>query len=177
MSEQQVNRGVIDQLTVRINRKTIQGGLTNEEFGNNLNDWRLQHHIPTRYVCIWKRYRELGRDAKFSDIISKECDNKAEGKKMTGGVTLCPSRDTGANRSFNNDNLCSCFDTNSHYYLYDRCNITDTTLDFTILWVPINTIRDWYDRCGSNGKITGPRLGTLLREYTFNDTFIDRSNL
>jgi len=165
----------LERLTVKINRRNIQGGLNNIEFGNNLKDWRLQHHIPTRYVCGWKNYRELGRDSRFSDIVSNITPQQAEGKKMTGGLMLCPSRDTGANRSFNDANLCECFDINTHYYLYDRSNITDTTLDFNILWVPIDTIRNWYSRFGKSGKISERNLKTLLSEHTFDDTFIDRS--
>ena len=75
------NINSFDKLIVRISKKSLQGGLTSEEFGNNFDDWRLQHHIPTRYVCAWKNYRELNRDTKFSDIISNDCNDKAEGKK------------------------------------------------------------------------------------------------
>ena len=36
----------IDLLKVKLPRKTLQCGLSNEEFGENITDWRLQHHIP-----------------------------------------------------------------------------------------------------------------------------------
>jgi len=167
---------VIPKLTIKINRQYIQGGLTNEEFGNHLEDWRLQHHFSTRYVCYWQDYRELERDARFSDIISNNNNNKAEGKNMTKGVTLCPSSNTGVGRSFNNENLCECFNINTHYYLYHRNNITDTTLDIIILWIPIATIRNWYSRFGRKGKISERNLNTLLSEHTFMDSFIDKSS-
>ena len=103
----------IDRLYVTVPRLYIQGGNTNEDFGKNIYDWRLQHHYPTTYVCNWKKYEN--KDEKFYDIMNVE-GKKAEGKNMTDGITLTPSRDTGANRKFDEENLNKCLNTNNHYF-------------------------------------------------------------
>jgi hypothetical protein len=169
----------IEQLTVKINRKTIQGGLTNEEFDeHDLIDWRLQHNFPTNYVKIWKGYEKVGDDSKFTDIRSKEDPTlKAEGKKMTGGVTLSPSRDTGAGRSFNEDNLNQCFEMNNHYFLYDRGNIDEITIEFIIYWISIDIIKKWYEESGNRkGVISFKKLKNHIDKSEIVATCMDRSS-
>ena len=61
----------IDVLEITLLRETIQGGLNNDEFGDNIEDWRLQHHYPTEYVKSWKDYDTAGRDSKYTDLCSK----------------------------------------------------------------------------------------------------------
>lgn len=168
----------IDKLTIKIPRKLIQGGLTNEEFDPKcLRDWRLQHHIPTNYAMKWKNFEKVGNDSKFTDIRSKmDKTIKAEGKKLTGGVVLCPSRDTGANRQFNQNNLDECFEINSFYFLYDRENITNETIDFIVYWIPIDIIKKWYCEYGNGkGKITFTNLKKCFENIKFNETNWDRT--
>ena len=52
-----------------------------DEFGDNIEDWRLQHHYPTEYVKSWKDYDTAGRDSKYTDLCSK-CDNRFFNTKM-----------------------------------------------------------------------------------------------
>ena len=168
----------IEQLTVIISRSSIQGGLANEEFDeHDLIDWRLQHQYPTNYVKIWKNYEKVGDDSKFTDIRSKDNPvDKAEGKKMTGGVTLSPSRDTGAGREFNESNLNQCFEINKHYYLYDRGNINDETITFIVYWIPIDIIKKWYHESGNKkGKITEKKLKEYINKCNISETIWDRS--
>ena len=173
------DKDFIDRLTIKLSRTTIQGGLKNEEFdSHNLTDWRLQHHIATDYIKLWKNYGKVSDDSKFTDIQSINDPNlKAEGKKMTDGVSLCPSRDTGANRSFSEENLQKCLEINDHYYLYDRGEITDTTIEFIIYWIPINLIKLWYLKRGNKkGKITGKNIQICIENCIINDTKWDRTN-
>ena len=168
----------IDCLKVTIPRSSIQGGLTNEELDeNNLKDWRCQHHITTDYVKLWKNYKTVGKDSKFTDIESiEDPSKKAEGKKLTSGVTLSPSVDTGANRSFNQLKLEKCFEINSHYYLYDRGEITDTTIEFLIYWIPINIIKSWYVNYGNRkGKISKLNIDKCIKSCEINYTEWNRS--
>lgn len=166
----------IEKLKVTISRNSIQGGLTNEEFDpKELEDWRLQHHIPTRYTKIWKKLRTIKRDSKFSDLVDND-GNKSEGKKFTKEVALCPSRDQGAGRSFNQENLDTCLSQNSHYFLYDRGEITDTTINFNIYWIPIKDINIWYTKYGNGrGKISEKNIRKCLEEYEIIETYWDRS--
>ena len=166
----------IQKLRITISRASIQGGMTNEEYGSNdLHDWRLQHHIPTSYTKIWKNLKTIKRDSKFSDLVDSE-GNKSEGKKFTKEVALCPSRDQGAGRSFNQDNLDTCLSQNSHYFLYDRGEITDTTIDFNVYWIPIKDIIDWYKKLGNGkGKITEKNIRICLKDYEIKETFWDKS--
>ena len=167
----------IEKLNVIISRSSIQGGLTNGEYDeHDLKDWRLQHQYPTNYVKKWKNYEKVGDDSKFTDIKSKENpENKAEGKKMTGGVTLSPSRDTGAGRSFNEINLNECFNINKHYYLYDRGDINDETITFIIYWIPIDIIKKWYNESGNKkGKITEKKLKEHINKCDISETIWDR---
>ena len=170
----------ISKLNLKIHRKYLQGGLTNTEYDvKNLTDWRLQHHIITDYVKIWKNYEKVGNDSKFTDIQSKnDTTMKAEGKKMTDGVTLCPSRDVGAGRKFNNENLQECFSINKHYFLYDRKNINDEFIEFTVYWIPIDIIQKWYNENGnSKGKISKNNLLKCLNSSLITDeTYIEKQN-
>jgi len=164
----------IEVLKIKLLRKTIQGGLNNTEFGNNIDDWRLQHHWPTEYVKSWKNYRSVGRDSKFTDLCSSCGKFYAEGKKITKSVKLCPSRDTGANRSFNQSNLDACFEKNSHYFLYER-EYDELTITFTVYWIPIEYIREWYSVSGnSKGSITEKKMKVHLNDCEISTTIIDK---
>lgn len=166
----------IDVLEITLRRETIQGGLNNDEFGDNIEDWRLQHHFPTEYVKSWKGYDTAGRDSKYTDLCSK-CDNRffAEGKKLTGSVKLCPSSDTGAGRSFNQVNLDACFEKNNHYFLYER-NYDEEKITFIVYWIPIEYIREWYSISGnSKGSITERKLKNHIGSCKISKTIIDKS--
>jgi len=168
----------VDCLIVKVSRQTIQGGLTNDEYDDHdLTDWRLQHHYPTNYVKALKKYEKVGDDSKFTDIQSIE-DNrfKAEGKKMTKNVMLCPSRDTGVGRSFNEENLNKCFEINKHYFLYRRGDINETTVEFIIYWIPIEYIKEWYFISGNKkGSITESKIQNHINECEINTINWDRS--
>lgn len=167
----------LEVLKVILPRSLIQGGLDNNQFGDNINDWRLQHHLPTEYLKIWKDYDSIGRDSKFTDVKSKNGNFYAEGKKITKAVNLCPSRDTGAGRSFNQSNLEACFEQNSHYFLYDR-KYNEQTITFIVYWVPIEYIREWYSISGnSKGSITEKKLKVHINECELSTTIIDKTKL
>ena len=164
----------IEKLSVTLPRKYIQGGLSNEEYDeHHLTDWRLQHHIVTDYFKKWQNYEKQGDDSKFTDCQSKDDKTKkAEGKSIKKtGVTFSPSVDVGANRAFNEDNLKECFKLNSHYYLYDRGLITETSIEFIIYMVPIELINEWYSRCGNRkGTITKRNIYKCIGQCEFDET-------
>jgi hypothetical protein len=167
----------LDVLSIKLPRSLIQGGLDNNQFGDNINDWRLQHHWPTEYFKIWKGYDSIRRDSKFTDVKSNNGNFYAEGKKITKAVNLCPSRDTGSGRSFNQSNLEACFKKNSHYFLYDR-EYNEKTITFIVYWVPIEYIREWYSISGnSKGKITEKKLKVHINECELSTTIIDKTKL
>ena len=141
----------ITKLNLVIPRNKIQGGLTNTQFGTNIQDWRLQHAFMTEYTKAWKNLRDVGKDSKFTDIMG--IGVYAEGKKMCinkGGITLKPSIDTGGGRSFNPKNLEKCFNLNHFYYLYNRERIDDINVYFSIYWIPTDIIRKIYKKYGNN---------------------------
>ena len=166
----------IDLLKVKLLRKNLQCGLSNEEFGENITDWRLQHHIPTQYAKRWKNYKSTRRDSKYTDLVS-ECGNYfAEGKKLTGAACFCPSSDTGAGRLFNQENLESCFRKNSYYFLYDR-EYDEEYITFLIYWIPTEYIREWYTISGnSKGSITQRKLITHINTCEISETLYDITN-
>ena len=163
----------LQKLRLILNRKFIQGGLSNEEYDeHNLHDWRLQHHIVTDYFKKWQNYDKQGDDSKFTDCKSIiEPNKKAEGKPIRKeGVNFTPSVNVGGGRKFNEDNLKNCFKINSHYYLYDRGVITDTTIEFIIYMVPIEIIKMWYNTCGNGkGKISKKKILNCINEVKFNE--------
>lgn len=165
---------IIKNLSVTVARKCIQGGLSNKDYDqHNLYDWRLQHHYVTDYFKMWQNYDKQGDDSKFTDCQSKDDKNKkAEGKPIRkDGVTLSPSVDNGAGRKFNGDNLNTCFELNSHYYLYDRGAITDTAIEFIIYMVPIHLIKEWYVRYGNcKGKISKKNIDKCIGQCEFDKT-------
>tara|TARA_B110000259_G_C14002085_1_gene396619 strand:+ start:120 stop:746 length:627 start_codon:yes stop_codon:yes gene_type:complete len=173
-SKPTIKKRSIDRLTVRVSRKFIQGGLSNDDFDeDNLNDWRLQHHYATDYYKKWKHYVTVGKDSKFTDCKSKtDSDKKSEGKSIKKtGVTLAPSVDVGAGRKFNEENLNNCFDINSHYYLYDRGIITDTTIEFVIYHIPTSIIKKWYNRYGNcKGNISRKKIYECINDRKINST-------
>lgn len=166
----------IDLLKVKLPRKTLQCGLSNEEFGENITDWRLQHHIPTHYVKRWKHYKSTRRDSKYTDLVS-ECGNYfAEGKKLTGTATFCPSCDTGSGRSFNQTNLETCFNKNTYYFLYDR-EYDEEYITFLIYWIPTEYIKEWYTISGnSKGSITQKKLIAHINTCEISETLYDKTN-
>ena len=163
----------LQKLRLILNRKFIQGGLSNEEYDeHNLYDWRLQHHIVTDYFKKWQNYDKQSDDSKFTDCKSNiEPNKKAEGKPIRkDGVNFTPSVDVGAGRKFNEDNLKNCFKINSHYYLYDRGVITDTTIEFIIYMVPIEIIKMWYNTYGNGkGKISKKNILNCINKVKFNE--------
>lgn len=165
----------IDVVKIILLRKTIQAGLNNDQYGDNIEDWRLQHHIPTEYVKLEKGYDTAGKDSKYTDLRSSCGKFYAEGKKLTGSVKLCPSSDTGAGRSFNQDNLDACFKKNNHYFLYER-NYDEEKITFTVYWIPIEYIREWYSVSGnSKGSITEKKLKVHINECEISTTIIDKT--
>lgn len=149
----------IQKLVLKIQRSSIQGGIPNESYPENLlRDSRLTNHIPTHAVMVWKNCKSAGKDSKFTDISGTSFF--AEGKciNQTRGVCLRPSVDTGSGRGFHQENLDACFAKNSFYFLYETTVITDTTVQFDIYWVPIAVICQWYSEKGNKGTITYPRL-------------------
>ena len=168
----------LDKLSVKIPRKYIQGGLSNEQYEeDNLYDWRLQHHLTTDYFKRWKNYETCGVDSKNTDCRSKEDQNKkAEGKCINKkkGVNFNPSSNTGVGRKFNDDDLKRCFEINSDYYLYDRGVITNNTIEFIIYMVPIEIIKEWYKNYGNKkGIISYNNIKSCLYTCTFNETHMD----
>jgi hypothetical protein len=164
-----VNRMEIERLVLTIARTTIQAGIPNEEYPvSYLYDSRLTHHIPTHFAMKWKGYEKLkNSDSKFFDCVSSENkEKKAEGKVINKkrGVNLSPSRDTGANRKFSQKNLDDCFEINSYYFLYETVEHTDLTLTFHIYWVPVHTIKEWYDTHGRNGTISYNNIKACITE-------------
>lgn len=165
----------IEVLKIKLPRETIQGGLSNSEFGNNINDWRLQYHLPTAYVQSWKNYKPVGRDSKFTDLQSQCGKFYAEGKKITGSVKLCPSRDTGVGRSFNQSNLEACFEKNNHYFLYGR-EYDELTITFIVYWIPTKYIREWYSISGnSKGSIPEKKIKVHINNCEISTTIIDKT--
>jgi hypothetical protein len=144
---------LVEKLRLGIPRAGLQAGFSNSEYPERmLRDSRLTHHIPTLSIMRLKNLQSAGRDSKFTDLIGP--DGKfAEGKNIKKGkpLTLKPSVDTGGGRGFRQENLDQCFSKNSHYFLYETTTITETTVTFEIYWVPINIIREWYEKSG-NGK-------------------------
>lgn len=143
---------VIEKHVLHINRRLVQGGFSNDEYPiDYLKDYRKMHHYPSLAICKLKNFTLKLKDTKFYDAVNEETNEKAEGKNCGGSVSFVPSRDTGANRTFNEENLKKCFETNRYYFLYAVHEITDTYVTFYIYWVPIHIICEWYEKFG-NGK-------------------------
>jgi hypothetical protein len=156
---------------LKISRKCIQGGFSNEQYPEKfLRDYRLLHHYPSLAICAKFGCRLNNNDSKFYDAIN-ERDEKAEGKTCANGVTFTPSRDTGANRAFNADNLEQCFTINSYYFLYEVSKIDREYVTFDIYWVPISIIRSWYEQFGNkHGRITKTNWVKCLSQCEFEQT-------
>jgi hypothetical protein len=151
-------------------RKNLQGGISNDEFDiKDLLDWRFLHNHPTYAVKRWKDYESFRRDAKHTDLRSRENTNVfAEGKNISKDLNLNPSVSVGAGRTFDAGKLEECLSKNSHYFLYrlKEGSLDDMSLTIEIFWVPIDVIRKWYSANG-NGKgiINGAKLTHCLNQY------------
>jgi len=157
---------MIEKLIYKILRSSIQGESSNEEYPESLlRDYRLMYQHPTLKVKKWKNFESAGRDSKFTDL--KKDDIFAEGKCISKdrGVTFKPSVDTGANRSFSQENLEKCFEKNAFYFLYEICEITDIDVTFEIYWIPILIIKDIYNKFGKNGSISYNKFKTCISQY------------
>lgn len=160
-------RNKIEKLVLKIARSTLQGGIPNDRYPEKLlRDSRLTNHIPTDAVMVWKNFVSAGDDSKFTDLKSRTEDIFAEGKCInpSRGVCLRPSVDTGGGRGFHQENLDACFAKNSFYFLYETTEITATTLQFDIYWVPIPVICQWYSEKGNKGTITYSKLKACISQ-------------
>lgn len=140
-----------DLLILNISRLLIQGGLTNEQYGKI--DYRLLHVFPTAYTKKWKECKDVGSDSKFTDIQNNNND-KAEGKRIKNKqnfIDITPSRDTGADRKFNNERLQEALTLNKAYYFYEAEFKCKDIITFKIYWCPIDIIKKVYEEKG-NGK-------------------------
>ncbi len=155
-----------DLLIVNVPRCMIQGGLTNDEYGKI--DYRLLHNYLTGYAKKWKGCQDVGADSKFTDI----CNGNfySEGKRIhpKDYIDIKPSRDTGANRKFNKDNLEKALDKNDAYYYYDAEFINDHQIRFKIYWCPIRIVKHVYSNKG-NGKGRINQVKKNLIEPYFNN--------
>jgi len=155
-----------DLLIVNVPRCMIQGGLTNDEYGKI--DYRLLHNYLTGYAKKWKGCQDVGADSKFTDI----CNGNfySEGKRIhpKDYIDITPSRDTGANRKFNKDNLEKALDKNDAYYYYDAEFINDHQIRFKIYWCPIRIVKHVYSNKG-NGKGRINQVKKNLIEPYFNN--------
>lgn len=161
----------IEKLTLTIQRSTIQAGIPNDRYSEELlRDSRLTHHISTDAVVTWKNFVKMGRDSKFTDSTSDGLF--AEGKTINpkSGVNLAPSVDTGGGRKFRQENLDACFEKNTFYFLYETTIITNTTVQFDIYWVPISVIRDWYSKYGKRGRISYSKFKACISECEIEHT-------
>jgi len=146
---------MVEKFVHTILRSSIQGGIPNERYPESLlRNSRLTHHIPTDAIKVLKNYEDDGTDSPYTDITKDGIC--AEGKTVNPktGVNLSPSRDTGANRSFSQENLNKCFEKNSFYFLYETTIITATHVTFEIYWIPIAIVRDMYEKHGKKGRVT-----------------------
>ena len=160
----------ISRHTLRVARNTLQGGIPNDRYPvEYLTNYRLIYVHPTDAILNLKGFTLATNDAHFYDAYRG--DEKAEGKCISkAGVNFNPSKNTGAGRSFSQADLDLCFDTNQFYFLYEVVGFDDVYLNFNIYWVPIATIRDWYNRRGNKGKITLLRVRQCLAEVEFEQT-------
>jgi len=146
----------IQKLVLIIQRSSIQAGIPNERYPEKLlRDSRLTYHIPTDAVMVWKNFISAGNDSKFTDLKSRTEEVFAEGKciSLVSGTNFKPSVDTGGGREFQQENLQACFAKNSFYFLYETTEITATTVQFDIYWVPISMICEWFSKHGTKGGV------------------------
>ena len=149
----------IQTFRVRIERESVQAGLTNEEFGkDDYNDYRMFLRYATKYSSkICPSLEDPKKDSKFHDLVCKETGKKLEGKKLKHGEGVCfaPSVDVGAGRKVNKENIQKCFEMNSSYYLYTTTDLDDKFWELTIRWVSIELIKPWYEKyANASGNIT-----------------------
>jgi hypothetical protein len=144
--------------TLRVSRKTIQGGIPNDRYpAEYLTNYRLIYIHPTDAILLQMGYTLATGDAHFYDAVCG--DSKAEGKCINkSGVNFNPSKNTGAGRGFVQEDLDTCFTTNTFYFLYEVTGYDEEYLTFAIYWVPIEVIRKWYAEWGNKGKITHKRF-------------------
>jgi hypothetical protein len=148
----------IHKHVLRVARKTLQGGIPNDRYPKEyLTNFRLIYVHPTDAILTLKGFALATNDAHFYDAVCG--DQKAEGKCVNKtGVNFNPSKNTGAGRSFKQDDLDKCFEINHFYFLYEVEGYDEVYLTFNIYWVPIATVREWYGAYGSQGKITLKRF-------------------
>ena len=149
----------IQTFRLRIERESVQGGLTNEEFGkDDYNDYRFVHRYATKYfIRICPGLEDPKRDSKFHDAVETNTGKKFEGKKLKQGDGVCfaPSVNIGAGRKMDKANIQKCFEMNSYYYLYTTTGLDDKVWELTIRLVPIELIKVWYGKyANASGTIT-----------------------
>lgn len=158
----------IHRHVLNVSRAFVQFGIPNERYpASKLYNYRLTYHCPTDAILTLKNFRELEKDAKFTDAQSIEDPTQfAEGKCVNhkSGVNFNPSVNTGAGRGFKQCDLDDCFAKNSFYFLYEAVSHDDTYLTFYIYWIPIHTIRAWYSEHGNKGKITYTKFKRCIQQ-------------
>lgn len=171
-------------LKIILHRSHIQGGLTNEEVDGvkgapvftdrmlfHLYDfWKI--HI-TNYVNKWKEYKNIYQSPysnvsipndQFSDIYDCQSNQRAKFiQKDSNDYIIFPITE--------NNNINNYIENNTHFYLYDIVEITDTTIEFIIYWIPNFMIENWYNDCGNNGKINIQTMKGLIYSNTLFDNY------
>ena len=160
----------IHKHVLRIARKTIQGGIPNSRYPvEYLTNYRLVYIHPTDAILALKGFTLASGDAHFYDAVCGQ--QKAEGKCVNKyGVNFNPSKNTGAGRSFKQEDLDVCFGINNFYFLYEVDGYDEDYLTFNIYWVPIAVVREWYAAHGNKGKITLKKFRKCLEQAAFEQT-------
>jgi hypothetical protein len=158
----------IKKVNIHFNRKSLQGGASNEEFpGAYYCDYRFMHHHFTPIAMKWQNFTRTEHDTKFHDAVSGTM--KAEGKALNpkSGVCFAPSVEVGAGRKPTKENIAKCFETNNYYFLYSTLDYDDEKVIGVIYWVPTTLIRPWFDEHGrGDGKICYSKFMNCMRQAT-----------
>jgi len=144
----------IQTFRFRIERDSVQAGLTNEEFGERqYTEYRWVHWYATMMFVKATGMKEAKKDAKFHDLVCPVSGRNAEGKRLSikDGVSFTPSRDSGTGRGVKQDNIQKCFENNAWYYLYTTTALDETHWELTTWLVPIAMIKSWYGVSGTAG--------------------------
>jgi hypothetical protein len=156
----------INKVNVHFNRKSLQGGASNEEFPAAYYwDYRFMHHHFTPIAMKWQGFTRTEHDTKFHDAVSGSM--KAEGKALNpkSGVCFAPSVEVGAGRKPTKENIAKCFETNNYYFLYSTLDYDNEKVIGVIYWVPTSTIKLWFEKHGTRGgKICYSKFMKCLEE-------------
>ncbi len=170
------------RLKVILHRSHIQGGLTNEEVdgikGAPIFTERMLFHLYdfwkihiTNYVKKWKQYKNIYQCPfsnvpidDLSDIYHYQSNEKAKFiQKDDNDYIIFPI--------IENNNTHNYIQNNTHFYLYDIVEITETTIEFIIYWIPNFMIETWYNDCGNNGKINIQTMKGFIHSNTLFDNY------